>query len=235
MAMIELLMDLFHGLARGLMSGIMAFFAVLMLAVFYRYLTNEKFPVILGLAFGLGLWGFTGGLLDIFEQPSFGGVLHILTVMVFVVWGINNGDKIAKKIPKKSIGFLGSIRSGKPYTLVKLPDAHLIRNMTGKPQVSDSLKAELADREFIFSVNLPIEELSNRVTKRLITDWGIGEVNLELDQEGIVLHLAIAAKEQGLSDIIPNGFFAVPIECRIIPSNLHSGDFVEINFENGSY
>jgi hypothetical protein len=233
MAMIELLADLFYGLVRGLSSGVVAFFAVLMLAVLYRFLTNEKFPVILGLALGLGLLGFTGGLLDIFEQPSFGGAVHILTIMVFVVWGITNGDKIAGKFPKKPKEFLGSIRSGKQYTVVKLPNAHLIHSMTGKPQVSDSLKVELADREFVFSANLPIEELSNRVIRRLMTDWGIGEVDLELDQEGRVLHLAIAATEQGLSDIIPQGFFAVPIECRLIPSNLASGDIVEIRFENG--
>ena len=231
--MYEVIIEALYGLAQGLMSGVVAFFAVLMLAIVYRYFTNEKFPTFLGIAIGLGFWGFTGGVLDILEQPNFGGVFQILVVMIFVVWGVNTGDKIAAKIPKKSVDFLESIRLGKAHTTVKLPNASLIHDMTGKPKVPDSLKAELSDREFTFPAELPIEEINNRVRRRLITDWGIGDAELELDQEGKVLHVSIAAKEQGLSGMIPDGMFAVPIECRAIPSNLASGDFVKILFENG--
>jgi hypothetical protein len=231
--MYELIIEALSGLAKGLMSGIVAFFAVLLLAVVYRYFTNEKFPTILAIAVGLGFWGFTGGLLDIFDQPTFGGVFQILVVMIFVVWGVNNGDKIAAKIPKKSVDFLESMRLGKTHTTVKLPHARLIRDITGRPKVPETLKSELSDREFTFPVGLSVEELSNRVRRRLITDWGIGEAEFELDQDGKVLHVAIAAKEQGLSGMIPDGFFAVPIECKAMPSNLASGDFVKLFFENG--
>ena len=105
LTMYEVIIDALYGLAKGLISGTVAFFAVLMLSVMYRYFTNEKFPSFFGIAIGLGFWGFTGGLLDIFEQPNFGGVLQILVVMIFVVWGVNTGDKIAVKIPKKRVDF----------------------------------------------------------------------------------------------------------------------------------
>lgn len=227
------IIDILYGFAEGIVSGTVAFFAVLILAVVYRYFTNEKFPTFFGVAIGLGFWGFTGGLLDIFEQPNFGGVLQILVVMIFVVWGVNNGDKIAIKIPKKSVDFFESLKHGKTHTTVKLPNTRLIRDMPGKPKVSEALKVQLSDREFTFPASLPDEELSNRVRRRLITDWGVGDVDLELDPEGRVLHLAIAAKKQGLSGLIPDGFFAVPIECRALPSNLGSEDFVKIFLENG--
>ena len=125
------------------------------------------------------------------------------------------------------------ISHGKKHTTVKLPNARLIREMPGKPIVSEGLKAELSDREFSFPAGLSVEELSNRVKRRLITDWGVGDVELELDPEGKVLHVAIAAKEQGLSGKIPDGFFAAPIECRALPSNLGPEDFVKIFLENG--
>jgi len=80
--------------------------------------------------------------------------------------------------------------------------------------------------------DLPLEDIINRVKRRLITDWGVGDVELELDQEGKVIHFAISAKERGLSVAIPEGSVAVPIECRVIPSNLASGDFVKIFLEN---
>jgi hypothetical protein len=104
--------------------------------------------------------------------------------------------------------------------------------MAAKPKVPASLKAELSEREFTLPSDLPIEDITKRVKRRLITDWGIGDVDLELDQDGKVIHLAVAAKEQGLSALIPEGSVAVPIECTVIPSNLAAGDFVKLFLDN---
>jgi hypothetical protein len=230
--MYEVLIEILYGLLKGLVSGTVAFFAVLILAIVYRYFTNEKFPTFIGIAFGLGLWGFTGGLMDIFEQPTYAGVVEILAVTIFVVWGVNAGDKIAEKIPGKASDLLTGIRRGKTYTTLKLPNAQLIHDIWAKPKVPDSLKAELSDREFTLPPDLSIEDAANRVKRRLITDWGIGDVELELDQDSRVIHLAISAKEQGLSGIIPEGSVAIPIECQAIPSNLAPGDLTKVFFEN---
>jgi len=229
---VSALTEAFFGLLKGIVSGTVAFFAVMLLSIVYRYFTNEKFPTFLGIAFGLGFWGFTGGLLDIFEQPSFGGAIQIIAVTIFVVWGVNTGDKIAGKIPKKGVSIFG-IRGGKTaYTTVKLPNARLIYDMAAKPRVPDSLKAELSEREFTLPADLPIEDLASRVKRRLITDWGIGDVELELDQDGKVIHFAISAKERGLSGVIPEGSVAIPIECSVIPSHLAAGDVVKIFLDN---
>jgi hypothetical protein len=150
------------------------------------------------------------------------------------VWGVNTGDKMAEKMPKKSASaILDGIRGGKTtYTTVKLPNARLIYDMASKPRVPDSLKAELSEREFTLPADLPMEDIINRVKRRLITDWGIGELELELDQDTRVIHFAISAKERGLSAVIPEGSVAIPIECRVIPSNLAPGDSVKIFLEN---
>jgi hypothetical protein len=178
--------------------------------------------------------GFSGGLLAILEQPTLGGVIEIVAVSIFIVWGVNTGDKIAEKMPKKSAAsILDGIRGAKPaYTTVKLPNARLINDLVGKPRVPDSLKAELSEREFTLPADIPLEDITNRVKRRLITDWGVGDVELELNQEGKVIHFAISAKERGLSAAIPEGSVAIPVECMVIPSNLASGDFVKIFLEN---
>ena len=65
--MINILLDSLSGLFDGLISGTIAFFVILLLSFFYRFFTNEKIPFFVGIAFGLGFWGFTGGLLDVFQ------------------------------------------------------------------------------------------------------------------------------------------------------------------------
>jgi len=222
------------GLLRGVMFGTVGFFTVMILSIVYRYFTNERLSSFLGILFGLGVLGFSGGLLAILDTPTVGGAIEIVTISIFTVWGVNTGDKIAEKMPKKSASaIIDGIRGGKTvYTTVKLPNSRLIYDMAGKPKVPDAVKAELSEREFTLPADLPLEDITNRVKRRLITDWGIGDVELELDQESRVIHFAISAKERGLSAAIPEGSVAVPIECRVIPSNLALGDFVKIFLEN---
>jgi hypothetical protein len=231
--MLDMLQDPLIGLLDGLISGAIAFFVVLLLAFFYRFFTNEKLPSFIGIAFGLGFWGFTGGLIDIFQQPTLGGVIRILTVLIFVVWGVNTGDKISNKIPQKGIDIIKGIRSqNKKFTKIKLPHQRLIFDIALKPKVPNSLKAELSEREFTLPADLPQEAIIKRVKRRLITDWGLGDAEIELSQDGKILHFSIAAKEEGLSVILPTGKIAIPIECKILPSNLTIGDFVTIFMEN---
>jgi len=216
------------------MFGTVGFFIVMVLSLVYRYFTNERLSSFLGILFGLGVMGFSGGLLAILEEPTVGRAISVVTISIFTVWGVNTGDKMAEKMPKKSpSAILDGIRGGKTaYTTVKLPNSRLIYDMVGKPRVPDALKAELSEREFTLPADLPLEDIVNRVKRRLITDWGIGDVELELDQEAKVIHFAIAAKERGLSATIPKGSVAIPIECKVIPSNLAPGDLVNIFLEN---
>jgi hypothetical protein len=231
--MINILQDSLTGLLNGLISGVIAFFVVLLLAFFYRFFTNEKLPTFIGIAFGLGFWGFTGGLIDIFQQPTVGGVIRILTVLIFVVWGVNSGDNISRKIPQKGIEIIKGIRSpNKKFTIIKLPHQRLIFDIASKPRVPNSLKAELSEREFTLPADLPPEAIVRRVKRRLITDWGLGDAEIELTQDGRISHFSIAAKEEGLSVILPTGKIAIPIECKLLPSNLAIGDFVTVFLEN---
>ena len=147
-------------------------------------------------------------------QPTFGGVIEILTVTIFVVWGINTGDKIAAKISKKGTEIFKEMRLGiKTYTTIQLPHECLIFDIALKPKVPPSLKTELSEREFTLPADLPTESIIKRVKRRLITDWGIGDIELEFTQNKKVIHLAISAKEAGLSLILPKGKIAIPIEC----------------------
>jgi len=121
------------GLVSGLSSGIAAFFIVLLLSTVYKYFTNEKLSYFIGILFGLGFLGISGGLLAILDQPSVGGAVEIVVLSIFTIWGVTTGDKIADKLPRKSASaIIDGIKRGKPqYTTIKLPDARLIYDLTG--------------------------------------------------------------------------------------------------------
>ena len=118
------------------------------------------------------------------------------------------------------------------YTKIKLPNTHLIFDISGKSRVPEEIKNDLSEREMVFPSDLPPEEIERRLKRRLITDWGVGEVETELDYKGKITHLAISAKEQGLSEGIPKGYAAVPIKCEIVPSGLALGDIIRIYLKN---
>jgi len=199
----------------------------------YRYFTNENFHSFLGIILGLGIVGITGGLLAILEQPTIEGVTEIIIATIVIAWGVNTGNKMAEKIPKKVNAFQNILKQkNKRYTKIKLPNVHLIFDISGKSRVPEEIKNDLSEREMIFPSDLPPEEIERRMKRRLITDWGVGEVEAELDHNGKITHLAISAKEQGLSEGIPKGYAAVPIKCEMIPSGLALGDIVRIYLKN---
>jgi len=227
-----LISDLVVSAFRGLMDGVIASFFIIFLSMIYRYFTNEKFPSFLGIILGLGVVGISGGLLAILEQPTIEGVTEIIIATIVIAWGVNTGNKMAEKIPKKGNLFQNILKTkNKRYTKIKLPNAHLIFDISGKSRVPEEIKNDLSEREMVFPSDLPPEEIERRLKRRLITDWGVGEVDAELDK-GKITHLAISAKEQGLSEGIPKGYVAVPIKCEIIPSGLALGDIVRIYLKN---
>ncbi len=225
----DILLNLVLGIARGAIYGGIASIAILSLSLIFRYFTNEKFPMFMGIVLGLGILGIGGGLLAVLEQPTLEGVAEIIIASIVIVWGLNAGDKLAEKIPKRSESLLHILRTRKPrYSTIKLPNSRLIRDISGSSRISDELKQELSEREFVLPTDLPLEELAKRLKRRLVTDWGVGEVELELDDEARVIHLAMAAKDRGISETLPRGSVAAPIKSDMMPLDLAPGDFVRI-------
>ncbi len=70
--MSEVVAESLSGLLRGLISGTIAFFLVMLLSIVYRYFTNEKLSSFIGIVFGLGFLGFSGGLLGNFRATHCG-------------------------------------------------------------------------------------------------------------------------------------------------------------------
>lgn len=225
--------DLILSAFRGLIDGVIASFFLIFLSMIYRYFTNEKFPSFIGIILGLGVVGISGGLLAVLEQPTIEGVTEIIIASIVIAWGVNTGNKMAEKIPKKGIPLQNILKpKNRRFTRIMLPNAQLIFDISGQSRVPEEVKNELSEREMVFPCDLPPKEIERRLKRRLITDWGIGEAEVELDNSGKITHLAISAREHGLSEGIPKGYAAVPIRCEIMPSGLALGDIVRIYLKN---
>lgn len=231
-----ILEEMVFGLVLGIVYGGISSFPILLLSIIFRYFTDEKFPPIMGVIIGLGILGISGGLLAIFDEPTTGKVVQVIVASLIIIWTVNAGDKLASKMPKQRISITKMFDRTKKakYTMIKIPNEASIRDMVGKPRVTDNLKRELSGKELMFPSDLPIEELTSRIRRRLIIDWSVGDAEVELDEEGKVIYLAIAAHEQGISDTIKNDEVALPLKYETIPFGLAPGDIVKIYLEDNA-
>ena len=231
MALEEIGLGIFLGLVLGAGYSI----PVLLLSIVYRYIANEKFPVLMAVVLGVGLMGFAGGLTALADPRSL--TLTQLTQVsvggIVIVWIVNLSDRLLAKLPKNGrlLGVIG--RQHGDYRTVKLPDSQSMRDILGRPKVPEQLKRELAGMELLLPADLPIEELVIRAKRRIITDWGVGDAELEVDAHGKITYLALAGREQGISPSVREGSVALPVKFERAPAGLGLGDLVTIFLKNG--
>lgn len=222
----EIISGIISGIAYGLISSVFIIF----LSMIFRYFTGEMFPWFVSVAVGLGIVGISGGLLALLNEPTPLSVTRVLVASMILVLATNQGNKLGTLLPRKKISLissLGAIGRQNSFT-IRIPNEQNIDDIPGKPRVSVGVKRRLAGAELILPADLPREELENRVRRRLLTDWGLGDTELELDHKSRLIYFAISAKEQGLSGGLRKGLVAFPMKYNTAPSGLASGDIVRI-------
>jgi len=224
MVLEEIALGILSGLAYGVISSVFIIF----LSMIFKYFTNEAFPWFVSIIIGLGIVGISGGLLSILDEPAPLPVTRVLVASLILVWATKEGDKLAARLPKKKVPLISSLGliGRQNYLAIRVPNESEINDIPGRPRVSMVVKRELSGKEFLLPSDLPDEELVNRVRRRLLTDWALGDVELELDHEGRFTYFAISAREQGLSGDLEEGFVAFPVKYDEAPSGLASGDIV---------
>jgi len=229
-----ILEEIASGIISGLVYALISSVFIIFLSMIFKYFTNEKFPWFISIIMGLGIVGISGGLLAILDEPTPLSVTRIMVASLILVWATNEGDKLAARLPRKKMHLISSLGViGRQHHLVlKVPDERDINDIPGKPRVSLVVKKELSGKEFLMPADLPTEEVVNRVRRRLLADWGLGDVELELDHQGRFAYFAISAKEQGLSGELKEGFVALPVKYNEAPSGLASGDIARIYSRN---
>jgi len=228
---IMILEEVIAGTVSGLAYALTSAILIIFLSMIFKYLTNETFPWLVSIIIGLGIVGIGDGLLGIVKEPTPLSVTRIIVASLILVWATHEGDKLATLLPKKKIHVTSPLKfTGRQnYVALKVPDERDISDIPGRPRVSAVLKKELSGKEFLLPSGLHTEELVKMVRRRIISDWDLGDVELELDEHDRFAYFAISAREEGLSGDLREGFVALPLKYGEAPGGLVSGDIVAVH------
>jgi hypothetical protein len=109
--------------------------------------------------------------------------------------------------------------------VVELPEE--IDDVVGYDPVPDTTKEKLAGKKFVFPRKLTVAELRDRLVGRLKSDYAVGNVDIELKDDGSVGYLALGSRAAGIGPTLPPATNAVAI--RADPAFAASaGDLVQV-------
>src|SRR3990172_8267827 len=202
------------GIFLGIVLGAGYSIPILLLSLVYRYIANERLPILMAVVLGVGLMGFAGGLSALADPRSLTTTqaTQIAVGGFVIVWIVNLSDRLLTKVPHRGrlFGLIGKGRG--EYKTIKLPDAQSMRDLIGRAKVPEQLKRDLAGMEFLLPSDLPIDELV---------------VN------GKITYFALAGREQGVSASVKEGSVALPLRFERVPAGLGPGDLVTVYLKNG--
>jgi hypothetical protein len=110
-------------------------------------------------------------------------------------------------------------------TTVQLPEE--IDDIDGYDPVDATTKDKLAGQTLVFPRRLTVEELRTRFKERLRTDYDVGHVDVDFDDDATVKYLALGGRESGIGATLPPGSAAVAIRADP-PNNASPGDTVQV-------
>ncbi len=209
--------------------GLAALAALLagIVAVLYRWYVRDRVPT--GLAVLVGLAGVA---LVLNTTPLLGRAISgtadpeviargLFNVVAFVTGGTAaaGAARVGDRLGARSAVAAGAadvdvseiVGSVGRVTAVRLPGQ--IGTPVGYDPVPTATVATLSDRTFLFPRRLTREELRERLITRLRTDYGVGQVDLELDGDGEVERLDLGARAAGIGPTLPPATVAVAIRA----------------------
>lgn len=210
-------------------------------ALLYRGYTRERIPTGLALLFGLSavaaylnttatLTRVLGDNLDPVENALFNIIAFGLAGTTATI-GRRVGDHFGEEV------ILGDARENIDnevsrlvetvgrVIVVELPEE--IDDVVGYDPVTGATKEKMAGKRLVFPKNLTVSQLEDRLVGRLKADYGVGTVDIELDDDGTVEYLAVGSRAAGIGPTLPPATNAVAI--RADPAfSASTGDLVQV-------
>ncbi len=226
-------------------AGLVALAAVLGVAmgIVHRWYARSEVPPGLAVLVGLGgvaLYLNSAGALGAVIGGDRGllatdAVLFNATTLVAsavaAAAGGRTGDGVAVAVagrdgahrPDVDVGRL--VRSMGRAITVELPQE--VDDVAGYDPVEPARKRDIAGETLVFKRGLTVEELRERLVARVRDDYGVGHVDVDVDEEGTVTYLAVGSRAAGLGPTLPPG--SVGVAVRADPAHAASaGDLVQL-------
>jgi hypothetical protein len=233
------------GAARVLGVSVVAAGVAAAVALGYRWYVRERVPASLPALFGLSaivpLLGANQLLREVMDPTAGPAPLDELAALsnigVFLValaatrLGTDVGDRLGGDVAvatgERAVETEVSrvVQAVGRVITVELPEE--VEDIVGYDPVPDETKEKLVDKTFVFPRRLTVEELRDRLVTRLKADYGVGHVDLELDDDGSVEYLAVGSRAAGIGPTLPPETSAVAV--RADPAFAASaGDLVQV-------
>jgi len=202
-------------------------------AIVYRWYTREEIPAWLATlvgASGVALYLNAVGLFQQAVGSNSGDIFDPMTVLINAATlvaaivvspaGRVVGDRIATSVfaivgareldteVSRLVSNVGRVRA------IELPaDADDVGDIEGYEPVPSATKSDLAGKTLLVPRRLRGDDLRERVVARIKEDYGVGYVDLELDDNGTVTTLALGRRVAGLGTTLAPGFAAVAVRA----------------------
>lgn len=230
-AQIELSEDLLPVVASAaglvLLSGVLA----TVIAAIYRWYARLQIPN--GVAVLVGMSGVALYLNSTKALASvIGGRTEVLTLddamfntatLLFAIVAAAIGRRFGDRLGESVLLLLGArrldtdvstiVRTVGRRTAVTLPDEDGIRDMDGYDVVPSETKTKFAGETLVFPRRLTVEDLERRIEERVKNDYGVGHVDVELDENGTVTYLAVGSRQAGIGPTLPPETVAVAVNA----------------------
>ncbi|MFP9191840.1 potassium transporter TrkA [Natronosalvus vescus] len=218
----------------------------LAVTVSYRWYSRESIPEGVAVLSGVALVAIWLNTQTVLQDAIIGDAdvldpsTALFTVGTFAVSAIaaDGGRRIGEYVASEagltsptSIDEVGQfVRAAGRVITVDLPAE--IEDAAGYDPVDESTRAAIAGRTLVFPRRLTVEELRDRLRKRLESDYGIGYVDLDIDADGTVGRLAVGSTPAGIGPTLAPG--SVAIALRGDPAHdATPGDTIEVWSANG--
>jgi hypothetical protein len=240
----ELLRDVAQVGGLAAVAGIVAAIC----AFVYRWYANEQAPLGLVVLVGLSIIAVdlntrvalgqaVGGTETVSIRTAMFNIGIIVVGAFASAAGQRLGDRLAVDafaatgVPALSADVSRVVKAVGRVLIVEMPDE--IDDIVGYDPVPEETKAKIASQSFVFPRRLTVAELRERVIARLKTDYGVGHVDIEIDEDGTVTYLALGRRAAGIGPTLPPESTAMAV--RADPANAAGpGDIVQIWRRDGS-
>ncbi|WP_435197011.1 potassium transporter TrkA [Natronomonas sp. EA1] len=233
--------------AYGLVSAVAGVVTAFLHRWYARSRVPDGLPVLIGLSVIAVLLntttalstfqGTVGGRDPLAIETVLTNVVTFLVAGLTAVAGARAGDRLGNSISavtgaKRLEGDVSKlVESVGRVITVKLPDE--IGDMDGHDPVDATVKEKLAGATLVFPRRLTVEELRTRLVERLKTDYNVGYVDIDLNEDATVDYLAVGSREAGIGPTLPPGSAAVSV--RADPAFAASaGDLVQVWTADGA-
>ncbi|MFB6310357.1 MAG: TrkA C-terminal domain-containing protein [Salinirussus sp.] len=229
----------------GQLTGLALLAAVIALvgAVVFRWYARDRIPGFLAILLGLSAVALVLNTTSILGEVISGSEdvtraqEALFNIAAFVMAGV--GARIGARVGDGSAAtvFQGVtvatiddgvgrvVKAVGRVITVELPDE--IEDVLGYDPVPTETKEALSGRRFVFPRGLTVDQLRERLVTRLRTDYAVGHVDVEIEDDGSVSYLGLGSRPAGLGPTLPPGMAAIAI--RADPAfAASSGDLVQV-------